>query len=262
MMARIGIVLFTMILMAASSLGQRSLGGTEWKLVSVSGATVGQINAFIAFDKPARKFSGTTGCNVMNGTVRVRGKQIDLSTIITTKRACTSTSARVEGSLLSVLDRADRYEISRGQLRLYFRDQQVAEFVRRPGSKADNDDEPQYPVDRLDLEDRKWVLESIAGDSVPKVERSAFINFDAVKGTAGGDTSCNAFGGSYKSKGNSIRITDVISTMRACIEDERMDIERSFLDGLRETDRYEIAADRLRLFKGDRLLLAFSGVKK
>jgi heat shock protein HslJ len=50
--------------------------------------------------------------------------------------------------------------------------------------------------------------------------------------------------------------------MRACIEDERMVTEREFLDGLRDTDRYEIKANKLYLYKGRRLLLSFDAAAK
>jgi heat shock protein HslJ len=62
--------------------------------------------------------------------------------------------------------------------------------------------------------------------------------------------------------GRELRITETISTMRACIEDERMQVEREFLDGLRRTDRYEIRVNKLILYQGRNLLLTFEGRKK
>jgi heat shock protein HslJ len=50
--------------------------------------------------------------------------------------------------------------------------------------------------------------------------------------------------------------------MRACIEDERMKIEREFLDGLENANRYEIQRDKLMLYQNNRLLLTFSGERK
>jgi len=41
-----------------------------------------------------------------------------------------------------------------------------------------------------------------------------------------------------------------------------MSTERSFLDGLQATDRYEIKDGMLNLYKGDTLLLALRGEKK
>src|SRR5205085_10751236 len=86
------------------------------------------------------------------------------------------------------------------------------------------------------LDSRKWMLESISGKPISSVGKGAFIVFDPVKGSAGGDTSCNVFGGSYTTKGDKLKITETISTMRACIEDERMSIASGFLGGVRDVD--------------------------
>ncbi|HYJ92587.1 MAG TPA: META domain-containing protein, partial [Pyrinomonadaceae bacterium] len=129
-------------------------------------------------------------------------------------------------------------------------------------AKAEPDDDLKPVADQFGLEERKWVLESIAGSPIPKVDKLAFINFDAVKGSAGGDTSCNAFGGDYKTDGKRFSFTHGISTMRACIEDERMNIERQFLDGLRDANRYEVGGEKLMLFHDRKLLLTFIGQPK
>jgi heat shock protein HslJ len=86
--------------------------------------------------------------------------------------------------------------------------------------------------------------------------------FDKNKGSAGGNSSCNVFGGSYTATGRTLKITEVISTMRACIEDDRMSIEREFLDGLRQANRYEIERGKLMLYRNQRLLLTFDGERK
>jgi len=117
-------------------------------------------------------------------------------------------------------------------------------------------------ADQLNLEDKKWILESIANSPIPKVEEEAFISFDPVKGSAGGNTSCNVFGGNYETNGDKISITKTIATMRACIEDERMQIERQFLDALRIANRYEVRGDKLLLYHDRKLLLTFTGRDK
>jgi heat shock protein HslJ len=106
------------------------------------------------------------------------------------------------------------------------------------------------------------VLESIGKTPAGEIGKQVFINFNAAKGSAGGNSSCNAFGGDYVVTGNSLAFKSIISTMRACIEDNRMSTERSFLDGLQATDRYEIKDGMLNLYKGDTLLLALRGEKK
>jgi hypothetical protein len=50
--------------------------------------------------------------------------------------------------------------------------------------------------------------------------------------------------------------------MRACEFDNRMTIERGFLDGLQNADRFMIKKTMLFLYKGDELLLSFVNAKK
>jgi heat shock protein HslJ len=154
------------------------------------------------------------------------------------------------------LNQANIFNLSRGTLRLFSGRRLVAEFRQRTVM------ETLPATDRPEISDRKWILQDIKGSPIPKVEKAAFINFDPVKGSAGGDTSCNVFGGKFKIMGDKFQFSEGISTMRACIEDARMDIEREFLAGLRNANRFEIDGDTLMLYRGGDLLLTFSGTKK
>ena len=115
------------------------------------------------------------------------------------------------------------------------------------------------------LEQYRWELKAIRDKAVELVKGgdTPFLSFDKAKGSAGGNTGCNSFGGSYETEGkDKIRISDTISTMRACIEDNRMEVERGFMDGLQTTDRYELEGTSLRLYEGETLLLEFEGKDK
>jgi heat shock protein HslJ len=246
------------LLFACHGFAQRPITGREWVLTYLRGANAGTSGAFINIDQNGRRFTGNTGCNIMNGNVRIRGNRIAFSTVITTKRACIR--ATPESELLSALSRTNGFQASANRLRLYSGNRLLAEFASR--RVADKEEDPQNVADSLGLDDRKWMLEAIAGTPIPMVQQDAFIVFDPAKGSAGGDTSCNVYGGKYTTNGDRISITETISTMRACIEDRRMEIERGFLDGLRTADRYEIRADRLYLYRREKLLLTFQGRKK
>jgi heat shock protein HslJ len=196
----------------------------------------------------------------MNGNVRINGSGITFNTVITTKRFCTRETAVVEQAVLSTLGKATRFAVVRDQLTLYSGRTRLAQFERK---LVDVDESPApNQADQLELQDRKWVLESTNGKNIPNMEHEAFINFDPAKESVGGDTGCNVFGGDYTVNGNSISITGVISTMRACIEDKRMEVERDMLEGLRLANRYTIRVDKLMLYRKDKLLLTFTGRKK
>ena len=114
----------------------------------------------------------------------------------------------------------------------------------------------------MDLSSRKWILKGIGGIKVDIGNDAPFLNFDATKGTSGGDTGCNVFGGNYEALGSKIKFSQIISTMRACEFENRMTIERQFLDGLQKTDRFEVRERRLLLYAGEILLLEFMGIAK
>lgn len=117
-------------------------------------------------------------------------------------------------------------------------------------------------VTPISLEDRRWTLDSIGGKPVSEIGRTAFLNFDKAKQSAGGDTSCNVFGGNYTTKGSTLKFSGLFSTMMACLEDDRMTIERDYLDALEKVNRYEIANGKLMLFQDKRLLLTMKGERK
>lgn len=142
-------------------------------------------------------------------------------------------------------------------LELYRRNQLVMKFTAIAKEYTDSGDSS-----RIRLEDRKWMIEQIGTRVNIKALPEAFVVFDEKKHSAGGNSSCNVFGGSYTTTGDRLRITNVISTMRACIEDELMQVERGFLDGLRNANRFAIRDNRLMLYRGNEILLTLRGLEK
>lgn len=247
-----------MLIAATAAFGQkRQLDDTSWKIVEAYGQRVKRSMASIAFDSSVTRFSGNTGCNSMSGSVEVRGKNIDFGAIRTTKRACKLMAGAVaEETLLRGLRDARRFEVRNDSLRLEDRrGRALLRFAR--ANTADNSSEDTR------LDEKRWVLEQIKGRQTFVPLPRAFISFDSRKSSAGGDTSCNSFGSDYSVNGSSVRITNIISTMRACVEDSsRMSTEREMLAGLREADRYEISGNRLMLYRGRQTLLTFRGESK
>jgi heat shock protein HslJ len=104
----------------------------------------------------------------------------------------------------------------------------------------------------------KWILESIKGRQTFAPLPDAFIRFDEKRKSVGGDTSCNSFGGNFRTSGrDTISVTKVIMTMRACVEDDKMAVQQDMMAGLGAANRYEIRDGRLLLYHGSRLELTF-----
>jgi heat shock protein HslJ len=234
----------------------RTLTAPQWTLVEMNGSRVGRSSAFIRFGPQKGRFGGNTGCNIMSGNAMFRGSRVRFSDVITTKRACVQGKpSLIDAQVSRIFGKTLRYSLKKGMLIITGGDGLSLKFAASTMPQGSG------PA-ASSLESRKWMLESVARKPVGKEGKEAFIVFDPVKGSAGGNTSCNVFGGSYTAKGAKLKITEIISTMRACIEDNRMEVERGFLDGLRDADRYDIKRDKLFIYRGSRELLAFYGTDK
>lgn len=251
------VALITASVASALAQGER-IGTRQWKLVQVAGINVtASSKAYLELNTNEGKFTGNAGCNRMFGSVDVQGQRIAFSGVGTTKMACVDPSAtKVETAFVRALAKADRFKVQADRLDLYDRNLIVARL------KAPTKHSPDDGGARPDLTRMKWMLEAIRGATVAKAGQSAFLVFDEEKGSAGGNSSCNVFGGSYSADRTTIAITDVVSTMRACVENNRMRIEREFLDGLRDANRYEIVRGRLRFYRNQRLILTLRGERK
>ena len=242
---------------STAAFGQRAdkLSTEQWRLTEVNGMRVVNSKALIEINNNRNRFTGNTGCNQMFGGVSVIGRQIRFTNVGTTRMACSRQANRVEREVVNTLKRVTKYRQSGDRLELYHRNRVVMRFtvlVR------------EYPDDtKTGLHDRKWMLQQIGNQVNIRALPEAFVNFDAEKQSVGGNSSCNVFGGNYSLSGSDrIRIKDVVSTMRACIEDDRMSVERQLFNGLRDANRYEIRDGMLRLYRDRRLLLTFRGERK
>ncbi len=231
----------------------RGLNGVRWDLVKVNNRAVVNSPAFIELDSDSGRFTGNGGCNQMFGSARVNGSRIVFSNVGLTRRMCKLLPGSVpENTVVRALESTVRYQIS-GRVLTFFdrRGRTVLQFRREVARP-----------ERIALEDSKWMLEMIGSSRSPVGVKDAFVAFDEQKRSAGGNSGCNVYGGSYTERNGSISITELISTMRACEEGNMMEIERSLLNGLRNANRYEIRDGRLYLYRGTNLLLTFRGERK
>ncbi|HTH36648.1 MAG TPA: META domain-containing protein [Pyrinomonadaceae bacterium] len=239
--------------------GPADIDGIQWTLTYANGRDVSSSIAYFEIDRNGSRFTGSTGCNRMFGNVAVRGQKIDFSAIGSTKMMCKLPAGSVsETAFLNALDKADKFARNANVLYVFDRQGRTILRFKRLGKQPPVEE----PSGGRQLEEKKWVLESIRDRKTFVPIKGAFINFHAAKGSAGGNSGCNVFGGEYTVNGEKIAITDVVSTMRACVEDDKMTVERDFLDGLRTANRYEISDGRLRFYRGKTLLLTLRGERK
>lgn len=247
--------LFFVLFALVNAAAQTDIEGIRWELIEMHGKRIAASRIYIEFDDSAKRFSGQAACNRMFGSYELNNGRLKTVEIGTTKMVCLAPGVmETEAEFINALRHANKV-LKIGQS-LIFQDgnKQVLKF--RKGRSFDR--EP--PT--MDLASRKWKLNKIRGIRVDIGKDLPFLNFDAEKGSAGGNSGCNVFGGNYEALGTSISFSDIISTMRACEFEGRMGIERGFLDGLRNADRFEIRNDRLYLYVKNELVLEFDGAAK
>lgn len=252
----LSIVLFCSVLGVFAQRGQ--LVNAEWKLSEAYGTTAPRwTTAQLNINDSGDRFTGSTGCNQMFGSLSLRGNRILFGAIGTTKRACKMIAGSIpEETFLRGMNAATRYRVDGRELSLFDRRGRTVlkfrRFEKDPGNGAGT----------VELEDKKWMLESIGNRRTFAPITGVSMIFDPSRDSVGGDSGCNVYGGNYSVNRRTIAIKNVISTMRACIEDGKMQTERELFDGLKRANKFDISGNRLRLYRGSELLLTFRGERK
>jgi heat shock protein HslJ len=236
----------------AASAQLTGVAGYKWGLVEMNGEIVGATRAYIEFSEDRSKVSGNASCNRMFGGVRIGRGTMRFSGIGTTRMFCEGLMD-AERDFLEAMQSVTRFRQRGDSLTLYAGNRAVLKFSGT-AIEADN-----MSMGSMALERRKWLLESIKGQQIGTTQYQPFIVFRGPDEGAGGNTSCNVFGGNYTATKGEFKLSMPIQTLRACIEDDSMSIERGMLDGLQQANRFEVFEDRLTLYRGSEVLLVFRG---
>ena len=97
------------------------------------------------------------------------------------------------------------------------------------------------------LEGTRWRLAELGGQPARVAGNTGApdLRLDPAERRAGGNTGCNGYSGAYELSGGSLRFETLVSTRRACIEDEMNRQEAAFLRALEETRSWAITGDTL-----------------
>jgi heat shock protein HslJ len=226
LIALIGMMISGVMAMAQDS---NPLTGTKWTLVG-SGIT-------IEFGDDNSVF-GSGGCNRYSGSYTVDGDTITFGAVASTRMMCMDESVMArEMAFFSALSAATRIETDGEQLTLNYGANQRLIFARvnpLPGTA--------------------WQLISFDG-STPA--GTITLQFDD-QGRATGSGGCNQFGGSFVVESDGIQFSQVISTERACLNDDVMAQESAFYAALSEAVLFSINDDELTITYGDNQTLIFA----
>jgi copper homeostasis protein (lipoprotein) len=115
------------------------------------------------------------------------------------------------------------------------------------------------PVSNATLENTYWKLIALAGqqarvaDNIPEPH----LLLHPAQTQASGSTGCNGFSGSYQLSGDSLRFSQLVSTLRACVDPELNRQERVFLEALAATRTWRVTGDTLILSREAGLVARF-----
>jgi heat shock protein HslJ len=97
---------------------------------------------------------------------------------------------------------------------------------------------------------REWqliVIERAGQDMVDTRGKGITLTFNR-DGTAGGNSTCNLYSAPFEAPGGAaLRFGDVISTLRACVDQSLMDLEALYYGLLKQVDSYSLNGDTLEL---------------
>jgi copper homeostasis protein (lipoprotein) len=108
---------------------------------------------------------------------------------------------------------------------------------------------PGTPGPDVPLEGTRWNLVEVGGRSVTSAggERDAHLVFSADSARVAGSTGCNRLTGPFTRDGRMLRFGPTATTRMACLDQGRSALEEAFLEALRATTRFELAAGTLTL---------------
>jgi heat shock protein HslJ len=99
-----------------------------------------------------------------------------------------------------------------------------------------------------------WKLVKI-GDQPVVADTAPTLSFDE-NGQAGGNASCNQFGGSYEAKDGKLTFGPLVSTLMACATPGAMEQEAAYMAALAKVAGYTVTGDQLTLIDANGTLVA------
>ena len=95
-----------------------------------------------------------------------------------------------------------------------------------------------------DLAATRWSLVRLNGQAPIPTSEPITLEFE-TGGRAGGNSGCNSYGATYVSRGGSLTLTEMVSTLRACVDPSLNAQEAAYLAALAAVVEYEVTGDRL-----------------
>lgn len=181
------------------------------------------------------KVSGSTGCNRFAGTYRVEGEDLTIELGPMTKAACTSDAAtQQENRIVTALGEVRSSQTTGTTLTL--RDAQGKDLLS-------------YAAVKSGLAGTSWKVLGV-NNGRQAVVTSALTEKLTLEfgtdGTVSGNGGCNNFHGTYTQDGDSVKISELASTMMGC-EKDVAELEQQYLSALQASTKATRSGNNLEL---------------
>ncbi|MCX6047264.1 MAG: META domain-containing protein [Chloroflexi bacterium] len=99
------------------------------------------------------------------------------------------------------------------------------------------------------LENTAWQLVSfgVTGAETPVLPEFPITLMFSADGSLGGSGGCNSYGGEYQTQENTLTLSKIVSTLRACVDEPANQQEQHYLQALEAANQFMLTADHLML---------------
>lgn len=186
--------------------------GTEWVLESLNGEPLLEdTNITLEFDDG--RYGGYSGCNFYGGDYTATDATVEFVSGPTTLIGCDKPILQQEERYARAFGYGTEvgYRVSAGRLELLGADNTRLVFV----------EQPQLPMNPVDLVGTKWRLRAVSGEDVP-ADALVTLNFPAA-GIFNGALGCIDYSGKYTAEGGDIWFGEYGHEYARCSEGEELD---------------------------------------
>jgi heat shock protein HslJ len=213
-----------------------TLQAAPWTLSELDGQSVPAEAGVTASFGADGSLTGFAGCNKYTGDYTVDGAILTVSPLASTRKACEPDVMDVENLFLDLMQAAAAWSLDGATLTVTTSDGAAIVF----GGEDTGEPAP--------FTGTEWALTSITGEPVDAGMgvTAVFAEDFTVAGFAG----CNQYSGGYAIDQGSIAIGPLAATRKAC-EQDVMDVENAFLNGMEQVSTLSIAGDTMTLGADD-----------
>jgi heat shock protein HslJ len=222
------------------------LTGSSWTLQSygpedTQQTVLPEAPITLEFDETGEGVGGSSGCNSYGSTLTLDENTITLTPPISTMKACAENIMQQEQAFFNALTTVTSLEQTEEQLILSGGGQRLVFVSARSESST--------PSEPMMLEGTSWRLQRFTKGSALVENAPITLEFRA-DGQLGGSAGCNTYRGSVTFEGNTLKVSPLATTRKACAEDV-MAQEATYLRSLQNAITFERTSDTLTIFAGE-----------